>query len=204
MMTTGSENKQTVFGPDCCIQGQLNLNQNALILGTIDGTCRSSGTIIVGKGAQIKGLLVVGDIIIHGQVDADIIVYGQAQIKTGAIVRGRIFAGSIAIEQDIDMKVELQVGNDVIADVEKLLLEETEISATADDFTAENPFNHKEQENPVIHTVSGITPTDTTSELEAATTEIPTMHTADQPNLHRPPFPQLTKPRIIGGKSKEA
>ena len=114
-MTEAQAIKQTVFSPDCCIQGQLDLHQDALILGQVDGTCRSAASLTIGPSGNLKGLVVVGNLKIYGSVDADIIVYGLIQVMTGARVRGRIFAQQIKLQDQIDMKVQLQVGENVIA-----------------------------------------------------------------------------------------
>ena len=75
---------------------------------------------LIGKDTDIKGLIVsVGDILIRGTVEGEIMSKGKVEVAGDALVKGNIYAGSVVLRGRVDGKVYTRKTMDSVKALEK-------------------------------------------------------------------------------------
>ncbi|MBI1338166.1 MAG: hypothetical protein GC164_14575 [Phycisphaera sp.] len=88
---------RTTLGADCTIAGELNLDNDALVLGQFDGTLRVTGMLELGSSARIKGSVVAGMLRVAGRVEADVVARDGLELLPGAAVIGQVFTPRLTV-----------------------------------------------------------------------------------------------------------
>ena len=94
---TGQDNF-TFLGKDVVFKGILTLEGNIRVDGRLEGELRSTGTLIVGEHAVIRGNIMAGILITSGKINGDVIASERIKILKPGIVIGDIRTPSISIE----------------------------------------------------------------------------------------------------------
>ncbi len=88
----------TFLGKDVVFKGILTLEGNIRVDGRLEGELRSTGTLIVGEHAVIRGNIMAGILITSGQINGDVIASEKIKILKPGIVIGDIRTPAISIE----------------------------------------------------------------------------------------------------------
>jgi len=66
--------------------------------GTIEGTFKTSGKVVVGKSGFIKGTLECSDADFEGKFSGNLMITGTLTLKATANIEGDVIAGKLAVE----------------------------------------------------------------------------------------------------------
>ena len=94
---TGQDNF-TFLGKDVVFKGVLTLEGNIRVDGRLEGELRSTGTLIVGEHAVIRGNIMAGILITSGKIKGDVIALEKIKILKPGVVIGDIRTPAISIE----------------------------------------------------------------------------------------------------------
>jgi cytoskeletal protein CcmA (bactofilin family) len=174
-----------VLDDDCHMDGELILENDAIIEGEFHGTLRVNGELDLPQTAEVTGTVVVGNLRLAGRARADVIATESVELVAGAELNGRVFTPHLTMGQGVVFQGEATVGPASAAAAEQLLssyhLGNTEKidalagSATSPAATGEQghapvPARANAAEKPQAATVSAA---DTTSKKGADRTGIP-------------------------------
>ncbi|MEM6392701.1 MAG: polymer-forming cytoskeletal protein [Planctomycetota bacterium] len=106
---------KTILGPDCKISGELNLDNDAVIMGTFQGTLRVSGTLELTDSARVEGTLIVGTLRLAGNAKADVIAEEGADLLPGAHLEGQLYTGRLNVVEGATFQGDVCIGPKAIA-----------------------------------------------------------------------------------------
>ena len=87
-----------LIGNGTDINGDINSNGDIRIDGSLTGTIKSSGKVVVGSTGRVEGEIICQNADISGEVKAHLKVYELLSLKASAIVSGDILTNKLAIE----------------------------------------------------------------------------------------------------------
>jgi cytoskeletal protein CcmA (bactofilin family) len=96
--TVTGQDDFTFLGKDAVFKGVLTLEGNIRVDGRLEGELRSTGTLIVGEHAVIRGNIMPGILITSGKINGDVIASERIKILKPGIVVGDIRTPAISIE----------------------------------------------------------------------------------------------------------
>jgi cytoskeletal protein CcmA (bactofilin family) len=97
-VTLTGQDDFTFLGKDVVFKGILTLEGNIRVDGRREGELRSTGTLIVGEHAVIRGNIMAGVLITSGKINGDVIASKKIKILKPGIVIGDIRTPAISIE----------------------------------------------------------------------------------------------------------
>lgn len=97
-VTLTGQDDFTFLGKDVVFKGILTLEGNIRVDGRLEGELRSTGTLIVGEHAVIRGNIMAGVLITSGKINGDVIASKKIKILKPGIVIGDIRTPAISIE----------------------------------------------------------------------------------------------------------
>ncbi|MBM4109473.1 MAG: polymer-forming cytoskeletal protein [Phycisphaerae bacterium] len=100
----------TVIGPAARIKGEVSFEGPAHIMGTIEGSIRSTDLLHVGEGAACKANIEAGHIIVDGAVEGDLTGQERVELNAGARVKGDITAATLAVAAGASFSGHVRVG----------------------------------------------------------------------------------------------
>lgn len=80
------------------LKGEVNSEGDIRIDGTVEGDIKSSGRIVVGEGASVKGRIFCSVLDFAGTLDGEVYVKDTLSIKKSADIKGNVFTGKIQVE----------------------------------------------------------------------------------------------------------
>ena len=80
------------------IKGLLTFSEELLLDGKVEGDVSSSGPLIIGEHAYVKGTVSTQSIVVRGHVEGNITVKERCDVKSTATILGNITAGTFSIE----------------------------------------------------------------------------------------------------------
>lgn len=87
----------TVFGPGCHIKGEVAIEGDAAVFGSIEGTTQITGELEVAEDGGINGDVNAGSMVLNGRVQGDVHCDGVLQLNgriDGDVMCGKIELGS--------------------------------------------------------------------------------------------------------------
>lgn len=96
----GSENSSTInfLGAGTSISGDIITNGDFRIDGSLVGSIKSKGKVVVGNSGKIEGEIICQNADISGNIVAKIVVHELLSLKSSAKLEGDIFTSKLAIE----------------------------------------------------------------------------------------------------------
>jgi cytoskeletal protein CcmA (bactofilin family) len=92
---------ETVIGKDTAIEGNLRFSGAIRIDGCFKGRIHSGGTLIVGRDGRVESDIHVGNIIVAGQVQGNILAEKSIEIQVPGRVFGDIQAPKVTIHPGV-------------------------------------------------------------------------------------------------------
>jgi cytoskeletal protein CcmA (bactofilin family) len=92
---------RTQIGPGTVIKGDVNIQGEAIIYGTVEGNLTASGAVDVLKGGLVKAEIRGKSVRVAGSVEGKIVSGDKVQLVTGAHVLGDIHSQSLKIEEGV-------------------------------------------------------------------------------------------------------
>jgi cytoskeletal protein CcmA (bactofilin family) len=96
---SGSDNDAFTFlGKGVDFKGVLNFDGTVRVDGKLEGEVHTTGTLIVGEHAVIKGIISAGVLMISGKINGTVTATEKIQLLKPAVLLGDIRTPAIAIE----------------------------------------------------------------------------------------------------------
>jgi cytoskeletal protein CcmA (bactofilin family) len=97
----GTGELNALLGKGSSFEGKLLFEGTVRIDGKFTGEIVSTDTLMIGEGAEVKGQIQVGSLIIVGEYNGDAKATKSIEIKAPAKVRGTLTTASIVIERGV-------------------------------------------------------------------------------------------------------
>ncbi len=91
----------TIIGPGSFINGNIRVPGFLRIDGDIDGDIHTSGRIIVGENARVRGNIHASSISIGGMVQGDVIAPDGVVILSTGLVLGSVLTKKIRVDENV-------------------------------------------------------------------------------------------------------
>lgn len=112
----------TLIGATAFIKGSLETEGLVRFDGQIDGDIKTTGKIIIGESARIKGMVEANSASINGVVQGDIIAPEGVQVFSTALIIGDIITKKLSLEENV-----LWQGRSIIFEQDQSLIDEQKI-----------------------------------------------------------------------------
>jgi cytoskeletal protein CcmA (bactofilin family) len=109
-----TENGSARIGKSVVIRGEVKGGEDLIIDGRVEGTVTlTESRLTIGPNANVAADLTARDLLIHGQVQGNIVASGRVELRAGSVVEGDVRALRLAIEDNAVFrgKVDLTQGN---------------------------------------------------------------------------------------------
>ncbi|MDL2316408.1 polymer-forming cytoskeletal protein [Desulfovibrio sp. OttesenSCG-928-A18] len=100
------------LGPGTDFQGQLNFTGIVRVDCRFVGNIKSDGKLILAKDANVEGTVTVGELVVHGALNGEIIVTKRTILHQGARVTGTLTTQTLVMEDGALLQGELHMGKD--------------------------------------------------------------------------------------------
>lgn len=87
------------LGSGTVYKGKLNFQGSVRIDGVFNGEVHSEGTLIIGKDARVEGMVRVGQLILSGNIQGEIIATQRAVLHKTANLLGSLHAPILMVEE---------------------------------------------------------------------------------------------------------
>lgn len=95
----GKNEYATVIGPDASFKGDLSFDSGVRVDGKFEGKLATKGKLHVGKGAEIKAEVNVGNVTVEGQVKGNIAAAEKCEVSSTAQIYGDIRAPRLTVAE---------------------------------------------------------------------------------------------------------
>lgn len=89
----------SVLDAQLTIVGDIETDGTLRIDGTLHGSVRRAGVVILGVGAAVHGNIVAGEVIVGGSVQGDIRAQHRVELQPTSVVTGDVEAGTVLIQE---------------------------------------------------------------------------------------------------------
>ncbi len=88
----GSENngQYSKIDKNTTLRGNINAKSDIRIDGKVDGELITTGKVIIGKDAQVKGKILCANADIEGVFDGELTLSGTLSLKMGSNLKGKV------------------------------------------------------------------------------------------------------------------
>ena len=90
---------ETIIGPSVKVKGDFNSNGNIIVEGTINGSLKTKGNLLVGNKAKITANVTAKEAKIGGEIKGSITVQGYLELRATAKIFGDISASELSVEK---------------------------------------------------------------------------------------------------------
>ncbi len=90
---------ETIIGPSIKVKGNFHGQGNIIIEGSVEGSVKTNGFLLIGEKAKINASIEAKDAKIGGEVVGNIKILGSLDIKASAKILGDIETKEISIEK---------------------------------------------------------------------------------------------------------
>lgn len=90
--------ERNVIGKKTSIVGDIHSEGDFRLDGSVEGTIRAEGRVILGKEGSVKGLIECTNADIEGEVAGTITVSDMLTLKSTAVINGDVVIGKLTVE----------------------------------------------------------------------------------------------------------
>ena len=87
----------TVIGPDATFKGDLKFDSAAKVMGNIEGSISSKGTIHIADGSKCKATIAAKEIAVEGRVEGNVEASDRIHLKPNGTIAGDIVAAKMTM-----------------------------------------------------------------------------------------------------------
>ena len=103
----GRDDINAFLGAGTTYQGKLNFQGAVRVDGNFIGEIFSEGTLIVGKEAKVQGQVRVGQLVLSGQVEGEVLAVKKVVLHKTAVLLGSLSTPSLVIEEGAKIEGEV-------------------------------------------------------------------------------------------------
>ena len=96
--TTADQNQQNRIAAGTLITGEISGNGCFRIEGTLEGSLKTPGKVVISEGGLINGTLECENADIEGDFKGKLLVKGILSLRSPAHIEGEVIAGKLAVE----------------------------------------------------------------------------------------------------------
>src|SRR5258706_12153465 len=100
-MNATQSNSKNVLNSDVDIKGMLKFSGELTFDGKLDGDINSEGTLNLGDGANVKGTIDVGSVVVRGKITGNIVAKDKNELKAKTELFGDVRAAKLVIEEGV-------------------------------------------------------------------------------------------------------
>jgi cytoskeletal protein CcmA (bactofilin family) len=97
--TLNIKEAETIIGPSIKVKGNFHGQGNIIIEGSVEGSIKTNGFLLVGEKAKINASIEAKDAKIGGEVVGNMTILGSLEIKSTAKILGDIESKELSIER---------------------------------------------------------------------------------------------------------
>jgi cytoskeletal protein CcmA (bactofilin family) len=112
-----SAEARTQIGPGTTIRGEIAVNGDAIVYGTVEGNLSATGNVEVMKGGVVKADVHGKTVRVVGRVEGKIVSADRVQLLSGAHVKGDIHSQSLKIDEGVFFQGACVMGDNPLATV---------------------------------------------------------------------------------------
>ncbi len=101
MSTVPNPPSKNVLNSDVEIKGMLKFSGELTFDGKLDGDINSEGTLNLGDGANVKGTIDVGSVVVRGKITGNVIAKDKVELKAKTELFGDVRAAKLVIEEGV-------------------------------------------------------------------------------------------------------
>ena len=109
----------TVLGPDATFKGDLTFDSAAKVLGTIEGSVKSKGRILIADGATCKASVTAKEVAIEGLIEGNVHATERVEVKANGRITGDIVAARMTMGDGASIEGHVRIGIDAKTDPTK-------------------------------------------------------------------------------------
>ena len=108
------EEIKTVLGAQTVFRGTLRFRDSLKIMGRCEGRIESSGSLVIGKGAEVLAEIKVGSLVVAGTVKGNVEALVQTEISSTGKLIGNLRTAQLRVEDGtvFEGKVEMLKNSD--------------------------------------------------------------------------------------------
>lgn len=119
----------TVFGPGCHIKGEVSIEGDAAVLGSVEGPMQVTGELEIAEEGGVRGEVIAGNVTLNGRVEGDLhcegslvlngrvegeVMCGRIELGATSTLVGRLRAKTIAVSEGAIYRGEVIIGPDAL------------------------------------------------------------------------------------------
>jgi cytoskeletal protein CcmA (bactofilin family) len=91
----------TILGPESAFEGKLVFDGTVRIDGRFKGEVQTENVLVIGQGARVDATLIVGSVVVNGEINGDITAKHSVEIHSPGKVRGNITTPQLMIAKGV-------------------------------------------------------------------------------------------------------
>jgi len=91
----------TILGKESAFEGKLVFDGTVRIDGRFKGEIRTDNVLVIGQGAHVDAQIMVGSIVVNGEVTGDIIAKHSVEIHAPGKLRGNVATPQLMIDKGV-------------------------------------------------------------------------------------------------------
>jgi len=105
----------TIIGPGTRIKGEVDFENSARILGSVEGQIQGSGELTIGSGATCQASIEADTVLIDGTVEGNVVARQRLTLSSKATLRGDITAAAVAVAEGATFIGHCRVGPEALS-----------------------------------------------------------------------------------------
>jgi cytoskeletal protein CcmA (bactofilin family) len=97
--SASSSDRLTILAVGLKVTGDIETDGVIKVEGTVEGSIRAGGQVLVAASGVIKGDLYTNDAVIGGRVEGSLTAQGRVEIEAGALVEGDLMAPRLIVHE---------------------------------------------------------------------------------------------------------
>ncbi len=106
-----SQSTESVLGPTLCFKGDLSVDEDLVILGSVEGSIEHAARLVIGEDGKIKADIQGENIRVDGKVEGNLHASSSVSIGESANVIGDVYAPTVALVEGARFKGKIDMGS---------------------------------------------------------------------------------------------
>jgi len=103
--------KVSTLGATLCFKGDLVADEDVVIQGLVEGSILHTRSLTIGVQGRVVGQTRARRLLVEGKVEGNLYALENVTLRSGAIVRGDVFAPRLSIEEGVQLSGRVDMDN---------------------------------------------------------------------------------------------